>query len=248
MRINGIGTTFLGVSDMDKNDVATATLWFTFLFFPVIPLRRYRVQFLPSTGSGYAYQILGEEAHSLPEILKTYISGWLLAPLLIFGPMVLAIRENWEALKLPESVYTPYIFFSIAWFVVTFLVVTTRLENRCKPPKAKTKAEEPAPTAIASVEEPQESTDPQKPASPWGGIAFVLVLVGSVAGALYMVIAQVGPAAWLIEIQERWFGGYYMMYTFLIVWVVLVLGLALIAGLIGSAVEALKGLVQKMRR
>lgn len=244
MRINGIGTTLLGVSDMDENGVAIAMLWFTFLFFPIIPLRRYRVQFLPSQGSGYAYQILSQEVHCLPEILKTYISGLLLAPLLIFGPMVLAIRENWEALNLPESIYTPYVFFSIAWFVITFLILHTRLENRCKPPKSKISAEEPG---QAAIEDLQEGAPPQKPASPWGGIAFIVVLVGSVAGAVYMVIAQVGLAAWLIELQDRWFGGYYVMYTFLIVWVMLIIAAAIVVGLISTVVDALKSLVQKIR-
>jgi hypothetical protein len=246
MRINGIGTTFLGVSELDSDGVAIATLWFTFLFLPAIPLKRYRVQFLPHQGSGYAYQVIRPEGHKLADILKTYLSGWVLAPALIFGPMILAIRENWDIFNLPEPWYTPYILFSIAWFITTFMVIHTRLENRCRPPKSKAAIEEPPQPAIEAA--PEGTAAPEKQGIPWGGIAFVAVLVGSVAGALYMVIAQVGLASWLIELQERWFGGYYVMYTFLIVWVVLIIAAAIVVGLIGAAVDALKGLVQKMRQ
>ncbi len=243
MRINGIGTTLLGVSDMDQDGIATATLWFTFLFLPIIPLRRYRVQFLPSQGAGYSYQILSLEKRSIPEILKTYLLGWIGAPVLIFGPLFFAIRENWEVLQLPEAWYTPYVIFSIIWFITVFGIIYVRLENRCRPPKAA--AAEPPTT---TVEEPQEvTTAPETQGKPWGGTAFVLVLVGSVVAALYMVIAEVGPAAWLIGIQLRWFGGYYVLYTFLFVWVLLLIIAAIIAGLMSSAIGTFKSLYQKVR-
>ncbi len=124
MRINGIGTTLLGVSDMDQEGVATATFWFTFVFLPLIPLRRYRVQFLPAQGAGYSYQVISEEKHSISEILKTYLLGWIVAPVLIFGPLFFAIRENWETFQLPESWYTPYVIFSIIWFIVVFSIIS----------------------------------------------------------------------------------------------------------------------------
>jgi len=230
---------------MDQDGVATATLWFTFVFLPLIPLRRYRVQFLPSQGAGYSYQVLSEEKRSISEILKTYLLGWIVSPILIFGPLFFAIRENWETLQLPEAWYTPYVIFSIIWFIVVFGVIYFRLENRCRPPKSKAAAIEPP---AITVEEPQESPSaPETQGKSWGGIVFILVLVGSIVAALYMVIAQVGLAAWLINLQLRWFGGYYVLYTFLFVWVLLLIIAAIIGGLISSIIGAFKSQYQKIR-
>lgn len=36
IRLNGIGTTFLGVSPKDSNGQATATVWFTFVYIPLV--------------------------------------------------------------------------------------------------------------------------------------------------------------------------------------------------------------------
>ncbi|MEJ5309222.1 MAG: hypothetical protein WHX52_05590 [Anaerolineae bacterium] len=228
---------------MDQEGVATATLWFTFVFLPLIPLRRYRVQFLPAQGAGYSYQVISEEKHSISEILKTYLLGWIVAPVLIFGPLFFAIRENWETFQLPETWYTPYVIFSIIWFIVVFSIISIRLENRYRPPK--TVAAEPPTT---TVEEPQEvTTPPEAQGKPWRGIAFILVLVGSVVTALYMVIAQVGPAVWLIRLQLRWLGGYYVLYTFLFVWVLLLIIAAIIGGLISSIIGAFKSLYQRIQ-
>lgn len=266
MRLNGIGTTLLGVSDMDENGVAIATMWFTFLFLPIIPLARYQVQFLPHAGSGASFDILRQDKLVFKEVLKTYLSGWILAPALILGPIILAVRQNWEKLELPEGWYTPYVIFAIAWFIVMFLVVFTRLENRCRPKKSmnirrilerpdQTAAEEGRATALEgapseevklpeAVENPADESaadgvqaTARKPGSSLGGILFVAVLVGSVALTLYWVIAQTGPALWLIRLQDRWFGAYYPFYTFLIVWVVMVVLFALAAGLVSSVVE-----------
>ena len=274
MRLNGIGTTLLGVSDMDENGVAIATVWFTFLFFPIIPLARYQVQFLPQKGSGASFDILRQDKLVFKEVLKTYLSGWILAPALILGPIILAVRQNWEKLELPEGWYTPYVIFAIAWFIVMFLIVFTRLENRCRPKKSmnirrileqpdEAATEERRVTALEeapleevklteAVENPADETvadgeqaTAQKPGSPLGGILFVAVLVGSVALTLYWVIAQTGPALWLIRLQDRWFGVYYPFYTFLIVWVVMVVLFALAAGLVSSVVEKAQAMVQK---
>jgi hypothetical protein len=245
MRINGIGTTLLSVSKMDCDGNATATVWFTFLFLPIFPIRRYQVQFLPHQGSGFSYRILSEERLQFQEILKTYLYGWLVAPTLILGPLLFGIRENWEALRLPETWYMPYFIFSIVWFGVAFIAIINRCENRCRPPKSKATIEEPPKIVI---EEPQEvTTTPGKHGVPWGGITFVLVLVGSVVTALYMVVGEVGPGAWLIELQEQWFGGYYVLYTVLFVWVLLLIIAVIIVGLVSSIISTFKALYLKVR-
>lgn len=92
---------------------------------------------MPHRGSGYSYQVLGVERLNVQEVLTTYLAGWIVAPILVFGPLILAIRENWEALNLAESWYTPYVIFSIVWFVAAFVAIYIRLEKRYHPPKHK---------------------------------------------------------------------------------------------------------------
>ncbi|MCP4538462.1 MAG: hypothetical protein GY832_15105 [Chloroflexi bacterium] len=123
---------------MDKNCVATATLWFTFAYLPIVPLAYYRVQFLPHKGSGFSYQVLSRESLNGFEILKTYMFGWLICPALIFGPLVPAISEIWSVFKLPESWQILYIVFGIVWMIVAAWRLLDRHEARCDPARVQT--------------------------------------------------------------------------------------------------------------
>ncbi len=118
MRLNGIGVTFLSISEMDEQNVATATMWFTFLYLPVAPLYRCQVRFLPSDGGGFSYEKLERVSLNGREVAETYLYGWLLYPLAILGPMAIAVIEVWEALNLPESWHIPYAVATIIWLVV----------------------------------------------------------------------------------------------------------------------------------
>ena len=118
MRINGIGVTLLGISPMDSQHRATATLWFTLVFLPVVPLRRYYLQFLPPRGNGFTYRILERRRFDLWDLFKTYAFGWVVYPLIILWPFPIAVIEVWEALRLPMPLHIPYIVFTIAWVVV----------------------------------------------------------------------------------------------------------------------------------
>lgn len=118
MRINGIGLTFLSVSAPDENGISFSTTWFTFAYLPIFPIRRKRVRFLPHTGSGFSYEFISDEKLSLIEILKTYLFGWLLFPLLLIFPAIFAHKSIWQMLNLPESIHIGYIIFSVIWAVV----------------------------------------------------------------------------------------------------------------------------------
>lgn len=119
MRINGIGVTYLGISRTDETGCCEATLWFTFLFAPLFPLARHRLRrHLSPDGRFFRYERVAKTPLLGKEILRTYLFGWLLFPLLLFWPGVLAFREVWQGLGLPESLYTAAIAFAIVWLIV----------------------------------------------------------------------------------------------------------------------------------
>ena len=82
--ITGFGTTLLGISRMDEDAIATATAWLTALWLPIVPLKRYRVQFREDD----RYTVLDEMPVDRGEVLRTYLFGWLVFPLPIVGPAV----------------------------------------------------------------------------------------------------------------------------------------------------------------
>lgn len=134
MRINGIGTTLLGISKPDEEGTSTATNWFTFLFLPLYPVRRMRVRFLPHKGSGYSYQIVSNEKLVLSEMLKTLLYCWFLIPLFAFAPLIFAFKEVWTALGLPQSLQIAYIIVCVIWVGVVIWKTADRHEARCRPP------------------------------------------------------------------------------------------------------------------
>jgi len=134
MRLNGIGTTFLGISPMDETGVATATKWFTLIYVPIVPLSRHRVRFLPHKGSGFAYQELERLPLNGREIALTYLMGWVVFPLLILLPLVPAISEIWQAIGLPSVLQIPYILVAIIWIIVLIWKTSDWHDARTQPP------------------------------------------------------------------------------------------------------------------
>lgn len=137
MRINGIGTTFLGVSKQDENGIATATNWFTFIYLPIFPSIRVRVRFLPHQGSGFSFELLSYEKLVFKEILKTYLFGWILFPLMIFAPAVLTIKQVWIQIGLPEMIHIPFGIAAFIWVFVSIWKLLDRQDEKCRPQKYK---------------------------------------------------------------------------------------------------------------
>lgn len=131
--LNGIGTTLLGISPQNAQNEASATRWFTFLFLPIAPLKRYTVRFLPHKGSGFSYQILSEEPLNWREVALTYLSGWLLMPLLLFWPFPLMVREVWQSLNLPQILSIPFMVFALLWVIIAIWKLADWHENRGRP-------------------------------------------------------------------------------------------------------------------
>ncbi|WP_340378114.1 hypothetical protein U5640_25800 [Streptomyces sp. SS7] len=96
---NGFGTTYRGYSHVNRDGSHYATQWAVLFFLPVIPLRRHRLTVGDSAYTQYGngstsvtrYAVHEETALVGAEILRTYLSWWVVGPLIVFGPPALAL-------------------------------------------------------------------------------------------------------------------------------------------------------------
>lgn len=126
----------LGVGQRLQDDTAWATLWFTVLFAPIVPLGRERLRFFPHRGTGYSVQVVEKSPLVLGEIIGVYAFSLLLVPLALGMPLWAIIRENWESLGLSSG--TPHnlaIGAWIAWLVAWVIGLFEWHERRFKPGK-----------------------------------------------------------------------------------------------------------------
>ncbi len=104
---NGIGTLNYGWQACDDG-TAIATTWFVIGFFPIVPLRRQRVRILQPPGAkvtdvlipaGFRtrMQIVERLPLDYRAIVRTYLKGFVLVPLLIALPLIIARGVTWIA-------------------------------------------------------------------------------------------------------------------------------------------------------
>lgn len=100
---NGIGTKFNGISEIDNEGKITATCWVVFLYFPIFPLWKAKLKREITKSNEFKYQIIEKQSLQSKEILKTYLFGWIITPLIWFGPLILCIREVADYIGIPKS-------------------------------------------------------------------------------------------------------------------------------------------------
>lgn len=136
--LNGIGTKFYGIRGPLEDGKCTATVWITFLYFPLIPL--YRVEFIRQLTHPrqFIYTIIQKQKLRFSEIVKTLLTGWIAVPVMMFWPMPFAVREVGEKLGYTDhnaggAFYTFVIVFAITWLVVFVWKWKDRDERRGLP-------------------------------------------------------------------------------------------------------------------
>lgn len=129
-RINGIGTWLLGVEKTDQPGIYTATNWITVLFLPLIPLARHRIKPTRMQRGHMSYEILSKEKLNALEVLRTYLFGWILIPLLGFAPIVLAVAEVQSALGIPYNYQIILQLLVMVWIIVFVWKLKDWDENR----------------------------------------------------------------------------------------------------------------------
>jgi hypothetical protein len=136
VRLNGIGLTHLGIEPRGPNGDAWATVWFTFFYLPVFPLRRERIRFLPRRGSGYAFRVIERGPFDLASIARSYAFSWLFMPLVVGLPLAALTREAWRALGLPEALYLYAFGAWVVWACGWIWGLLSWRERCCRPAEA----------------------------------------------------------------------------------------------------------------
>jgi hypothetical protein len=94
-RFNGIGTTIYGKREVNPEDGSyIATKWFTFLYFPIIPLGSYRVikakkNFL----AGFPEYQMSDAPLSVKQITFTYAAWWSIPVAVIVLALISAVMK-----------------------------------------------------------------------------------------------------------------------------------------------------------
>jgi hypothetical protein len=76
-RVNGIGTAYLGFSEKDEEGAVQSTLWFTFLYLLLVPLRSERLRIADLRLDGMEYTPLERRPLQMREVLRTYLGYWI---------------------------------------------------------------------------------------------------------------------------------------------------------------------------
>jgi hypothetical protein len=92
--LNGFGTDFRGFTARQSDGSHYATKWFTAGFMPVVPLARYQLIIGSSESSANEWKTDYEELGRTPlrwqEIAVTYVGWWLVMPVVVLGPLLVA--------------------------------------------------------------------------------------------------------------------------------------------------------------
>ena len=70
----GCGTMLLHIRQRNEQAEAFATLWVTCVYMPVLPLKRYYVQFVAGNAGNFTYHILRKSRLNIFEVMQAY---WL---------------------------------------------------------------------------------------------------------------------------------------------------------------------------
>jgi hypothetical protein len=148
---NGIGTGLLGWRHQDDG-LSTATLWFTVVYLPVIPLRRFRVRNLTdfdaersptwfevvaALGGGVSWTDPVDTLERLPlswrEIAGTYLRCYALIPLLCLWPVAVVrfLTGRFEAHSVvhAQGVQVAFALLCLANMVLVLLFAVRRMRG-----------------------------------------------------------------------------------------------------------------------
>lgn len=120
---NGIGTMYRSFGTPDQEGWMMATVWSTFLYIPIAPLRRERVRILRDVSSSYReFEVAGTTPLSFSEVMKTYFFSWIFVPIFVGWPFALALYLQASAPRLEDEAANP---FEPPWWSVAIPMLST---------------------------------------------------------------------------------------------------------------------------
>lgn len=117
--INGVGTRYLGYSKAPEKECYWVTEWFTVLFFPIIPLNRYKLK-ISIVNDEAKYEFKEQSPLARKEVISTYLWCWLVMLFLLIGPLVItAILTETQMVDTHSTLFSYLLGGSFIWFVAS---------------------------------------------------------------------------------------------------------------------------------
>lgn len=128
MTLRGIGTRVLNCSISDSDGTCYGYKWFTFLYLPLFPL--FKIRFIRKITSRHIFETVTLEKFpmTLREILRVYLKGWFVYPVLLFWPFIFLISEVYERLEVSFEYYKYLLIAAISYSVAIVWVLISRYE------------------------------------------------------------------------------------------------------------------------
>lgn len=133
MRLNGIGIGLLNATKVADDGTCTAYKVFTFLYAPIFPICK--IQFKRIISKSNYFEIEWEEKREMEllAIVWIYIKGWIVYPIVLFGPLAICVIEVYTALGLPPNYYNLSIGFAISYMAVMVWILANKYEEQGLP-------------------------------------------------------------------------------------------------------------------
>jgi hypothetical protein len=115
----------MGISPLDREGKAYATLWFTFIYVPLTPLKRLLVRFEAADPKFVKFRTdkfytLGETPLYWDEVISTYLTA-----LIVGGPVIaMAAAQaffNYPISAIPNNLFVPGFLWTVSWIVIKYI-------------------------------------------------------------------------------------------------------------------------------
>ena len=133
MTFNGIGFRYLNASPLDKEGCYTADKWFTFLYLPILPVKRMKMKRTITKSNVSQIQFVSKSKIDPLSKLKSAFWGWIIYPSIIFWPLPMVVIEVYEVLELPADMHSLAFGFLIFYMLVVIWILTDRYQEQGLP-------------------------------------------------------------------------------------------------------------------
>ena len=148
--VNGIGFGLKGFTRKDANGMYFGTRYFSVLYLPIVPRERFYLAEVSSSfenrgvsqSTKTRYQIAGRSKLRGDEVLRTYLSHWILVPGFIGGPIALLLGNS---NKLADSIGFIWVLFGVMGWLFLSIWLVGYLAKQYRSHWAPVREAEPAP-------------------------------------------------------------------------------------------------------
>src|SRR6266567_171081 len=101
VEVMGCGIRLIGIRPAADPHQRFGSFWLTAFYLPLIPLARRVVRFVEPRGADSRWVVLEVIPLDWRDVARTYCWGWIVFPLLVIGPLILAPVLNHAPAWLP---------------------------------------------------------------------------------------------------------------------------------------------------